>query len=434
MDQKEGFVNDLITECFEQNKVVGGAVCLISEGETKYVTYGKKSVGGDPVTEETIFEIGAITKLFTTLALMDSMRKNEVGLDDPIQKYLPGVNAPEYNGQKIAFRHLATHTSGLPQLPDNFNPQNPNNQYADYTLEQLYQFLNRHTLARTPGTTLVYSNMGIGILGHLLSLRAGKSYEEMIVKLLSENLGMKDTFITVTPEREPHMSMGHAKEVMVERWKMGALHGESAFRSTIKDMGKFLAANMGVLLTPVNDLLKECHKAQYKTENITTGLGWILSNGILMHNGGTGGFRSFIGFHPERQKGVVVLANTREEWIDDLGKSLIDSNYRKPLVNRELAHDLDYLKQFVGNYEVSFPNGSPKQEMKITVSDVHLALSFKNGSTGLLYPERFGHFGIRGFAEAKIQFSFGLDGRVVEVRAVHSNGKVLWEAVAQLTV
>lgn len=427
-------MKDMITECFKQNKIVGGAVCLIDKGETQFVTYGHKSVGGDPVTEDTIFEIGAITKLFTALALMDSIRKNEVNLDDSMQKFLPGVNAPEYNGQKIAFRHLATHTSGLPQVPDNFTPQNPNNQYADYTVEKLYQFLNRHQLMRPPGTTLVYSNMGMGIVGHLLSLRAGKTYEDMIVKLLSENLGMKDTFVTVTPERESQLSTGHVRGEPIDRWQMGALQGESAFRSTIKDMAKFLSASMGTTLTPVTDLLKECQKPQFKTDNVTTGLGWILSNGIVMHNGGTGGFRSFIGFHPELQKGVVILANTREEWVDDLGKSLIDPNYKTPLVNRELAEDADYLKQFVGNYEVSFPNGSPKQELRITVSDTHLALSFKNGSTGLLYPERFGLFGIRGFAGAKIQFGFGSDGTVVEVRAVHHDGKALWEAVPQVSV
>lgn len=103
---------------------------------------GRRTVGYGGVDANTVFEIGSVTKVFTSLLLADAVQRGEVALTDPVSKYLPpNVKVPEHGGEKITLVDLATHTSGLPSLPSNIHPKDRNNPYADYTVEQLYEFL-----------------------------------------------------------------------------------------------------------------------------------------------------------------------------------------------------------------------------------------------------------------------------------------------------
>src|SRR5580700_6438668 len=125
-----------------------------------------------PLNGDTVFEIGSMTKVFTSLVLMDMVQKGEVALTDPVSKYLPAsVKVPERNGRMINLQDLSTQSSGLPRMPSNFNPKDPLNPYADYSVEQLYQFLSGYQLKRDIGAKYEYSNLGVGLLGHVLSLR-----------------------------------------------------------------------------------------------------------------------------------------------------------------------------------------------------------------------------------------------------------------------
>src|SRR5271163_2425041 len=113
-----------------------------------------------------------MTKVFTSLALMDMVQKGEVAVTDPVSKYLPArVKVPERNGKKITLQDLSTQSSGLPRMPSNFHPKDDLNPYADYSVEQLYQFLSGYQLKRDIGEKYEYSNLGVGLLGHVLSLR-----------------------------------------------------------------------------------------------------------------------------------------------------------------------------------------------------------------------------------------------------------------------
>ena len=92
----------------------------------------------------------------------------------PWHKYLPeSVKMPTHGGKQITLRHLATHTSGLPGIPDNLDPQRADNPYADYTVEKMYAFLSGYQLTRDPGAKSEYSNLGMGLLGHAIELKAG---------------------------------------------------------------------------------------------------------------------------------------------------------------------------------------------------------------------------------------------------------------------
>src|ERR1017187_8555810 len=123
---------------------VGIVVGVIEPLGRRVVSYGRlNQTDSRPLNRDTIFEIGSVTKVFTSLLLADMVQRGEVALADPVAKYLPsGVKMPERNGHQITLEDLATHTSGLPRLPSNLNPKDPANPYADYTVEQLYQFLS----------------------------------------------------------------------------------------------------------------------------------------------------------------------------------------------------------------------------------------------------------------------------------------------------
>ena len=100
------------------------AIGFIDPNGTQFYGYGKLSNSSNAtVNENTIFSIGSITKVFTTILLADMVDKGLVNLDDPIEKYLPSyVSVPQFNGHKITVEDLATHPSGLPEFPDNYCP------------------------------------------------------------------------------------------------------------------------------------------------------------------------------------------------------------------------------------------------------------------------------------------------------------------------
>lgn len=432
-------VQALLQEYVDEYEGVGASVGLIDHGTIQFFSYGKKSIdGNEAVSEKTVFEIGSITKVFTTLALMDMVAKKKVRLDDPVELYLPGVRVPEKGGTKMTLRHLATHCSGLPFMPSNFDPKDPSNPYADYSVEDLYEFLNGYQLEKVPGAYFEYSSVGMGLLGHILSLKADLSYEQLISKSILKKLKMKHTGVSLTPEMQADLAKGHDARQAAEYWDLTeAAAGAGALRSNVEDMTQFLAANMGSLRSPLTSLLRECHKRQCATGPDTPdtdmGLGWIISHSdqadVVWHNGGTGGFRTFLGFNPKTEKGIVVLSNSTEGWPDLFGLSLLDpANYKKPVVDAALEQDLNYLKRFEGVYEIT-TNDQQKIEIAIQLSGLNLMYVVYEEELQLI-PESFCVFSLKGVAGLKLQFVLDDSGAVAKVQIVMlPSNKVAAEAL-----
>src|SRR5262245_40824979 len=151
----------------------------------------------------TIFEIGSITKTFTTTLLADMAREGIVALDDPVQRHLPdGVRLP-VRGRPITLEDLATHRSGLPRLPTGLlwpaltrDRRDPCAKLDDVRLAAA---VGATRPRRDPGRKVAYSNYGMGLLGHVLALRAGSTYEQLVRARICEPLGLVDTWIE-TPE------------------------------------------------------------------------------------------------------------------------------------------------------------------------------------------------------------------------------------------
>src|SRR5260370_38975395 len=194
-----------------QKQAVGIVAGVIDPNGRRVVAYGDLA-NGDPrrLDGDTIFEIGSITKVFTSLVLADMANRKEVTLDDAAAKYLPeNVKMPERSGKSITLLDLSTHTSGLPRLPSNLNVlKDPRNPYAGYSVNDLYELLSSYTLPRDPGSEVEYSNLGGGLLGHLLAYRAGTDYESLIRNRITQPLNMPDTGIPLPSQLNHRMPPG----------------------------------------------------------------------------------------------------------------------------------------------------------------------------------------------------------------------------------
>ncbi|MEL6440372.1 MAG: serine hydrolase domain-containing protein [Cyanobacteria bacterium J06621_8] len=183
--QDETKIKRILQERVDKYKKSPGIVVgIINDQGSKVISYSKE---GNKADGDTLFEIGSITKVFTTLLLADMAQQGEVNLNEPIGKFLPAsVEVPSKNNQEITLLNLATHTSGLPRMPNNFAPEDEDNPYADYTVEQMYQFLSNYPLTRDVGAEYEYSNLGAGLLGHILALKAETDYETLVLKSICE--------------------------------------------------------------------------------------------------------------------------------------------------------------------------------------------------------------------------------------------------------
>ena len=329
-------VQNHIKERIDKGLNVGIVVGVIDGDKVEFFSYGKTALeNGENVDEGSVFEIGSITKTFTTIMIADEVLKGNMKLSDPISMHLPAhVKVPTRNGKVITVKDVATHSSAIPRMPDNFAPTNPNNPYADYTIELAYEYMSSIELTRDIGERYEYSNFAMGMLGHILELQTGKTYEEVMVDRIANPLGMDNTRVVFTEYMKKHLAYGHANGSQVENWDLPAMAGAGAIRSTATDMVKYLQANMGLTKTKLNEAMKMTHQTAYTNEaqNFSIGLGWHFANDdkVVWHNGGTGGYISFAGFLRDSEKGVVVLTNTQEN-INDIGFKILNPDFELKL-------------------------------------------------------------------------------------------------------
>jgi len=417
-----------------QKQSVGIVVGVIGPDGRRVIAYGHLEKGDPrPLNGDTIFEIGSATKVFTSLLLAYMVQRSEVGLDDPVAKYLPpGVKMPERNGRSITLIDLATHTSGLPRLPTNLMPKDPANPYADYSVEQLYQFLSTYQLTRDIGSQYEYSNLGGGLLGHVLARRARMDYEALVRSRICDPLGMNSTRITLTPEMKARLAAGHNAALQsVENWDSPTLPGAGALRSTANDLLTFLAANLGYTKSPLAPAMAAMLKVRRPTgqPGLEIALGWhiLTTNGkeIVWNNGGTGGYRSFLGFDPKARIGVVVLSNTFTAiGIDDIGRHLLDasvplmkppSDASKSKEHKEVTVDTKLFDGYVGRYQFA-----PNIIMTVTRDGDHLFAQLTGQPKAEIFPEGERDYFYK-VVDAQITFVTDTQGRATEL-ILHQNG------------
>ena len=347
---------------------VGIVVGVIEPKGRRIIVYGSLDQG-DPrmLNGDTVFEIGSVTKVFTSLLLSDMVQRGEVSLTDPVSRYLPaGVKTPQRNGRQITLLDLSTHTSGLPRMPTNFNPDKP---YADYTVAQLYEFLASYQLPRDIGAQYEYSNVGVGLLANALAFRAGMDYDALVRARVTGPLGMKDTGIALSAGMKARLAGGHDDKLKpTPSWNFPTLAGAGAIRSTANDMLTFLAANLGYTTTPLVPAMAAMLVVRHPSGSaaLDLALGWgLFTDGMVGHNGGTDGYRSFVAFYPKTRIGVVVLSNAwTTAGVDDIGRHLLDPQvpllpaeaFQPPKEHTAIPLDPASFDGYVGSYQFASNN------------------------------------------------------------------------------
>lgn len=430
-------IRQIITDRVDTHRqAVGIVVGVIDPDGRRTIAHGRLATGDARTLDgNTVFEIGSITKVFTALLLADAVQRGEVSLTDTVAKYLPAtVTMPERNGRAITLKDLANHTSGLPRLPANLSPKDPADPYADYTVEQMYAFLSSYTLPRDVGAQFEYSNLGAGLLGHVLALRAGVDYETLVRTRVLEQLGMASTTVTLSAATRARLAIGHnAALEPVSNWELSTLAGAGALRSTANEMLTFLSAVLGQTssaLAPAMAILT-AERQSAGSPAMDIGLGWMvlkaLGPDLVWHNGGTGGYRSFLGYNPATRTGVVVLANAMTPaGVDDIGFHLLDARspliaadsplLRSPATRQATTVDPDIFDRYVGRYQLA-----PGAVVTMTREGDRFFTQLTGQPAFEVFPESETRFFLK-VVDAQLTFEVGADGQVTSV-TLHQNGK-----------
>ena len=411
-----------------------GYVTLVRDAAgLRLVIYG---AAGDPQSRpldgDTVFEIGSITKVFTALLLADAVARGEVKLTDPVEEYLPTEGRPKsFDNKPFSLLDLVTYTSGLPNMPTNFRPRDKENPYTDYTVEQLYKFLAEYTPRYYPGSHYEYANLGFGLLGHVLALRAGRGYEELVVSRICGPLGLNDTRITLTPAMRERLVPGHDKSLHpVPGWDFPTLAGAGALHSTANDMMRFLDACHGkqTELTPAFQSLLEVRR-QTDENGVYASAGWFVDTAhndeLVVKDGGTGGYSSFIGYSARTGIATVLLSNTGylappviANWstTPGLGRHLLNTNFPLPALHRQVPIDPAKLAAYTGRYPLT-----PRFVLTVTPRDGRLMVQAAGLGEQEVFPESDTRFFSR-VVDAQITFELASDG-TASALVLHQNGR-----------
>lgn len=317
-------VDQAIAQFMHDHEIPGVSVAIFDGKNDKILSYGVMDKNTrQHVTENTIFEIASVTKVFTTTAIALHILKGEVALKDPISKFIPALADKTKAISRVTILELATHSSSLPRVGGNWHKDG---------FPKIVRFLQKWQPEEPIGTQYKYSNLGFGLLGYALENIENRSYEDVIKGDILAPLGMNMTFTVVPQSMNAYHATGYDNNGNpTPRRHHGYIPGSGALRSTTKDLLKFLKANMAIIGPP--QLIKAMQFAQqpfYEVrKHFFMGLGWQRTDykGILLidKNGGLTGFTSYIGWIPEKQLGIVILTNKGKARTTEVGRLILQS-------------------------------------------------------------------------------------------------------------
>lgn len=359
---------DALVAAYVDAKALDSVAIGIIEGDSQFVKgYGKLGKDDPRVPDgDTVYEIGSVSKVFTGILLADAINRGLVEADQPVDDLLPdGMTMPvskKKPERKITLMHLSTHISGLPRMPDNFEPADPANPYADYSAETMFEFLKGHELSRKPGIAEEYSNLGVGLLGELMVRKQGTDYESLLRERISETLGMSSTSLTLTDDQKSRLAPPHAGvNLASSNWDFQALAGAGGIRSTINDMLKFAGANLSPPDNETGKAIELAFTQQRKSKGLNSlpmGFGWMINQSeTRWHNGGTGGYHSMMFVSRKNKRALVVLCNTATPEVDQLASQIMASlsgqDVKPRKFRKEAEVSKDVLQRYVGKYKLN---------------------------------------------------------------------------------
>lgn len=311
------------------------------------------------IDADSAFEIGSVSKTFTGVLLAELVAAGTLGLDDPLQRFLPeGVRAPAFEGQAVSLRHLLTHTSGLPSFPPGWPVPDPRNPYRAIDEAALFAALGKATLTRAPGSRFEYANFGAMLLSWVVSQAADKPFDALVAERVFRPLGMRHSFVGDAPTGVA-LAPGHLPNGSeTPGWEFDArVAGVGGIRASLNDMVRYVEGQLG---RGPDDVVARLRAGQQAVDGVggrPMAWGWMLAplNGhqIHVHEGGTGGYSSFVGFDSARERGVVVLSDTALTSLGGLGSlalHLLDAKVPLGAPRTVAAPPVELLDQLAGEW------------------------------------------------------------------------------------
>ena len=336
-DSLERVVKEVVEPVMKENDVPGMAVAVTLDGKRHFFNFGVASrEGGQGVTENTIFEIGSISKTFTATLASYAQATGTMSLSDKAGKYLPEL--ADSSLDQVSLLDLGTYAAGgLPlQFPRDVTSQ-----------ESMVAYFKNWRPVYTAGTYRLYSNPSIGLFGHLAAKSMGASFDDLMETKLIPMLGLTRTYIRVPPDRMRDYAFGYSKAGKPVRANPGVLDSEAyGVRTTSADLIRFLEANMdgSKLDETLRRAIAATHTGYYTVGSMTQGLGWEMyeyptklemllagnsaqvsakankvtrldpprppqKNVLINKTGSTNGFGAYAMFVPAKSIGIVILAN-----------------------------------------------------------------------------------------------------------------------------
>lgn len=286
------------------------AIAMVNGDQVSY--YGTVNDQGTLIATDNrdrIFEIGSITKLFTSVLLSSLAAEGKIDPEEDINHYYP---FPFHGERSITFASLASHTSGLPRLPANLVLTDLTNPYKHYGKEELEAYLQEMlTFDQEAGVKYSYSNLGAGLLGHTLSLSQQTGFDLLLQQRVFEPYGMNSSYVGTVENDERLVAGRDMTGEITPNWDFDVLAGAGAVRSSVTDLARFAIAQFN----SSDKVLALTRIPRFKVdEHMQMGLGWhILTDEmgkrLYWHNGGTGGYSSSFMLQPEQKRAVIILSN-----------------------------------------------------------------------------------------------------------------------------
>jgi beta-lactamase class C len=330
-------VNEAVRPVMKSQDIAGMAIAVTVNGKQHFFNYGVASKEtAKPVSENTLFEIGSVSKTYTATLAAYAQASGKLSLNDTASHILPALRGSAFDN--ISVLQLGTYSAGgLPlQFPAEFD-----------SADKMLGYYQQWKPVYTPGSHRLYSNPSIGLFGYLAALSLGQPFDDAMENTLLPKLGLKHTHLKVPQDQMGLYAQGYNKDGKPVRVGPGALDSEAyGVKTSAADLIAYVEANMkpSQLEQPLQQAIALTHTGYYTVDNMTQGLGWELyrypvtldqllagnstpmameaheahwlnppqlqtGNWLLNKTGSTGGFGAYVAFVPSKDVGIVMLAN-----------------------------------------------------------------------------------------------------------------------------
>ncbi|MGY2273555.1 MULTISPECIES: class C beta-lactamase [Pseudomonas] len=330
-------VDASVKPLMQQQSIPGLVVGVIKDGKAQYFNYGVANKDAkQPVSENTLFEVGSVSKTFTATLAGYAVASGKLTLTDPASQYLPALRGGKFD--HISVLNLGTYTAG--GLPLQFPREADNTQH-------MISYFQHWKPDFAPGTQRLYSNPSLGLFGYLAAQSLKQPFDQLMEKTLLPKMGLKHTFITVPKSQMNLYAQGYGKDGKPVRVGPGAMDSEAyGIKTSASDLLHYVEVNMRpATLDPVlQQAITTTHTGYYTVERMTQGLGWEMypypinldalvdgnstkmaiephpvswltpaqaphANTLVNKTGSTNGFGAYVAYVPSKEMGVVILAN-----------------------------------------------------------------------------------------------------------------------------